>query len=65
LPACAGGGGIQALPARGFKRGLASVASAVGRILCGSPDIGLAASRLHPHLDYILNIFLDYVMRLC
>src|SRR5262249_53622647 len=41
-PPSRGGGRIEAPPAHGFKRGLASVASAVGRMLCGSPDIGPA-----------------------
>jgi hypothetical protein len=38
-PPCAGGGGIEAPPAHGFKRRLASVDSAVGRML--------PTSRLH------------------
>src|SRR5215831_6222580 len=39
-PPCAGGAGIEAPPAHGFKRSLASVDSALARILCGSRTAG-------------------------
>jgi hypothetical protein len=56
LPAFAGGERIEAPPAHGFKRSLATVASAVGRMLCGSPISGERAGQLPSHLGYILNI---------
>src|SRR5262249_60030079 len=53
LPAGAGGGGIEAPPAHGFKRGLASENSAVARILCCLLPLEGRNRRLRP-CDYIL-----------
>src|SRR5215471_13096314 len=60
-PPSRGGGRIEAPPAHGFKRGLASVASAVGRMLCGSPDIGpvgqpAVSSAPRLHLEYFTGL---------
>jgi hypothetical protein len=63
LPACAGGGGIEAPPAHGFKRSLASVDSALARILCA--DGGIARPLAASIYDYILNKYIDYVPWLC
>src|SRR5262249_62060209 len=64
-PPCAGGGGIEAPRAHGFKQSLAGVDSALARILCGAPRAGSRGRRLASAIGYILNIFLDYVKCLC
>src|SRR6266516_5477777 len=66
LPACAGGGGIEAPPAHGFKRSLATVNLVVARILRGSPGIGGSrGGHLPQPCDYILTTALDCVTWLC
>jgi len=61
LPACAGGGGIEAPPAHGFKRSLASVNSALARTLCGSPTAGSRGRQRHQFVTTSwINILTTY-----
>src|SRR5262249_54186108 len=39
--------------------------SVVAGILCGSPASAWRVRRLHRHVDYILNILIDYITWLC
>src|SRR5262249_56746157 len=58
----ASGGGIEAPPAHGFKRGLARENSVVARILCCLLPLEGRNRRLRP---LRLHFVLDYISRLC
>src|SRR5262245_63952793 len=63
----------RARAVEGFKRRRRTDSSALSlprnlalaRICCGSSTLGSRPGRLPPYFNYILNILVDYVMRLC
>src|SRR5262249_8230876 len=63
LLACASGGGIEAPPAHGFKRGLATENSVATGILCRSPGMARPAGCIGSAATYL--IFLLPTKRVC
>src|SRR5262249_39658508 len=60
-PPCAGGGGIEAPRAHGFKRSLAGVDSALRAHPLRCAEGGIARPPAAPLIGYILNMPIDYV----